>query len=72
MDFLPLWASLMAQKCKESACNAEDTGDIVLILGLRRSPGVGSGNPLQYSCLKDLIDRGARRAVVQRFVKSQT
>ena len=48
MDFLPLWASLMAQKCKESACNAEDTGDIVLILGLRRSPGVGSGNPLQY------------------------
>ena len=49
MDFLPLWASLMAQKCKESACNAEDTGDIVLILGLRRSPGVGSGNPLQYS-----------------------
>ena len=41
MDFLPLWASLMAQKCKESACNAEDTGDIVLILGLRRSPGVG-------------------------------
>ena len=47
MCFLPLWASLMAQKGKESTFNVEDTGDIGLILGLGRSPGVGNGNPLQ-------------------------
>ena len=35
---------------KESACNARDTGDAGLILGLGRSPGEGNGNPLQYSC----------------------
>ena len=41
---------------KESACNA---GDPALILGLGRSPGEGNGNPLQYSCLENPIDRGA-------------
>ena len=35
---------------KESACNVEDLGSIP---GLRRSPGEGHGNPLQYSCLKN-------------------
>ena len=41
---------------KESACNA---GDLGLILGLGRSPGEGNGNPLQYSCLEIVMDRGA-------------
>jgi len=41
---------------KESACN---TGDMDLIPGLGRSPGEGNGNPLQYSCLGNLMDRGA-------------
>ena len=41
---------------KESACNAGDPG---LILGSRRSPGGGHGNQLQYSCLKNPMDRGA-------------
>ena len=41
---------------KESACNA---GDMVLIPGLGRSPGGGNGNPGQYSCWDDLMDRGA-------------
>ena len=41
---------------KESVCNAEDTH---LIPGLGRSPGEGSGNPLQYSCLENSMDRGA-------------
>ena len=36
--------------------NAGDTGDVGSIPRLRRSPRVGSGNPLQYSCLKDLIE----------------
>ena len=35
---------------KESACHAGDAGDTGLILGSRRSPGGGHGNPLQYSC----------------------
>ena len=41
---------------KESACNSGDPG---LILGLGRSPGEGNGNPLQYPCLENLMDRGA-------------
>ena len=41
---------------KESACNAGDQG---LIPGLGRSPGGGHGNPLQYSCLDNPMDRGA-------------
>ena len=42
--------------CKESACNAGDQG---VIPGLRRSPGEGNGNPFQYSCLENPMDRGA-------------
>ena len=41
---------------KESPCNAEDLGSIP---GLGRSPGEGNGKPLQYSCLENLMDRGA-------------
>ena len=44
---------------KESACNAGDAGDTGLIRGSRRSPGGGHGNPLQYSCLENPMDRGA-------------
>jgi len=46
---------------KESACSA---GDPSLIPGLGRSPGEGNGNPLQYSCLENPMDRGAWRATV--------
>ena len=43
------------------------------ILGINtRSPGGGNGNPLQYSCLENPIDRGAWRAAVHRVIKSQT
>ena len=41
---------------KESACNA---GDTATISGLRRSPGAGNGNPLQYYCLENSMDKGA-------------
>ena len=44
---------------KESAYNAGDTGDMGSILGLGGSPGGGHGNPLQYSCLENPMDRGA-------------
>ena len=54
---------------EESACSA---GDVGLIPGLRRSLGGGHGNPLQYSCLENLMDRGAWWAMVHGFEKSQT
>ena len=46
---------------KESACSAGDPG---LVPGLGRSPGEGNGNPLQYSCLENPMDRGAWQATV--------
>ena len=46
---------------KESACNAGDTD---LIPGLGGSPVEGNGNPLQYSCLENSMDRGDWRAIV--------
>ena len=52
---------------KEIACNAEDARDMGLIPGLGRSPGGGHGNPLQYSCLENPMDRGAWRATVHRL-----
>ena len=54
---LPSWLS-----GKESACKAEDWGSVP---GSGRSPGEGNGNPLQYSCLENPMDRGAWWATVQ-------
>ena len=54
---------------KESACNARDLGSI---LGSGRSPGEGRGNPLQYSCLENSMDRGAWQDTVHGVTKSQT
>ena len=54
---------------KESACNE---GDLSLIPGLERSPGGGHGNPLQYSCLENSMDRGALLATVHGVSKSWT
>jgi len=44
--------------------NAGDTGNAGGNLGSERSPGGGNGNPLQYSCLENPVDRGAWRAIV--------
>ena len=46
---------------KEVACNAGDTGDADF--GTGRSPGVGNGNPLQYSCLENSMDIGVWQAI---------
>ena len=51
---LPWWP-----RSKQSACNTGDTGDAESIPGLRRSPGEGTGNPFQYICLGNPMDRGA-------------
>ena len=54
---------------KESACNVGDSGSIP---GLGGFPGEGNGNPQQYSCLENSMDRGAWWAIVQGVTKSQT
>ena len=56
---------------KESACNAGATGATGLIPGSGRSPGGGHGNPLQYSCLENPMDRGAWRLTVHGVTKSE-
>ena len=64
---LPHWLS-----GRESICSAGDRGDAGLIPGSGRSPGEGIGNPLQYSCLENPMDRGAWSSpVVHRVSKSQ-
>ena len=57
---------------KEFAYNAGDTGDAGLISGSGRSLGDGNGNPLQYSCLGNPMDRGAWQARVHGVTKSWT
>ena len=59
---LPQWLS-----GKESTCNAGDKGSIPRS---RRSPGGGNGNPLQYSCLGNPMDRGAWWAAVHGVTES--
>ena len=49
-----------------------NAGDMGLISGSGRSPGEDNGNPLQYSYLENLTDRGAWRAIDHRVTKSQT
>ena len=57
---------------KNPAVNAGDIRNVSSIPGLGRSPGEGHGNPLQYSCLENPMDRGAWWAMVNRVAKSQT
>ena len=54
---------------KESACTA---GDPCSVPGLGRSPGEGNGNPFQYSCLENFMDRGAWWATVHGIAKNWT
>ena len=54
-----IWGFLDGSVGKESTCNAGNPGDKGLIPGMGRSPGRENGNPLQYSCLKSPMDRGA-------------
>ena len=57
---------------KELTGNAGDTGDVSFVRGSGRFPGEGHGNPLQYSCLENTLDRGTWQATVHRVAKSQT
>ena len=60
---------LVTQTVKAFAYNARDLGSIP---GLGGSPGEGNGNPLQYSCLENLMDGGARQTTVRGIAKSRT
>ena len=57
---------------KESACNAGNTGDVRLTLGWEDPLEEENGNPLQYSCLKNPMDREAWWTMVQRVTKNWT
>ena len=57
---------------KNLSANAGDMRDLGSIPGSGRSPGEGNGNPLQYACLENPVDRGNWRATVHRVAKNQT
>ena len=57
---------------KNAPANGGDIRDTGSIPGLGRSPGGGHGNPVQYSCLENPMDRGSWQATVHRVVKSST
>ena len=63
-------ASHMAPMLKDPPVNARDIRDLGLIPGLGRSPGRGQGNPLQYSCLENPMERGAWWARVHGVTES--
>ena len=61
------WGFPGGSEVKAFACNARDLGSIP---GLERSPGEGNGNPRQYLCLENPMDRGAWRAPVHGVAES--
>ena len=65
-------ASQIVLVVKNQPANAGDIRDACSLPGLGRSPGVGNGNPLQYSCLENPIDRGAWQTIVHRVAESRT
>ena len=67
-----LWQHQVVLVVKNLLVNAWNMRHVGLIPGSRRTPGGGHGNPLQYSCLENPMDRGRRRAIVHGVTKSQT
>ena len=65
-------ASQVVLVVKNLPANVGDIKDLGSIPGLGRSPGGGHGNPLQYSCLENPMDRGAWWAMVHGVTKSRT
>ena len=65
-----LWASKVALVVKIPPASAGDTKEAGLIPGPGRSPGVGNGNPLQYSCLGNSMGRGVWLATVHGLAKN--
>ena len=65
------WASSWALVVKNPPARAGGVRDSGSIPGLERSPGGGNGNPLQYSCLENPMDRGVWWATIYKVAKSQ-
>ena len=57
---------------KNLPVNAGEAGNLGLIPGSGRSPGEANGNPLQFSCLENSMDRRASSAIVHKVAKNQT
>ena len=72
MLIMPTWASQLVLVVKNPPANVGDARDSGLIPGLGRSLGEGNGNPLEYSCLGNPMDRRAWRVTVHRVTNSQT
>ena len=72
MTMSHIQVSQMALMVKNPPANAGDIIETGLIPGSGRSPGGGNGNPLQYFCLENSMDRGAWRATVHGVAKNQT
>ena len=69
---LDVYVGQVALEVKTPPANVGDLRDTDLIPGLARYPGEGNGNPLQYSCLENVMDRGTWRTTVHRVTKNQT
>ena len=67
-----IWASQVALVVQNLPVSERDAGDVGSIPGLGRSPGGGHGNPLQYFCLENPMDRGAWWAAAHRVTKIWT
>ena len=67
-----IWGFPSGTVVKNPPVNAGDTGDAGPIPGLGRSPGMGNGNPLYYSCLANSMDRRTWRAIVYEVTRRQT
>ena len=67
-----MWISQVVQLVKNLPANTGDARDVGLISGLGRFPGIGNGNPLQYSCLENSMDRELWQATVHEVTKSRT
>ena len=71
-SIVSIWASQVALVVKNPPAHTGDKRDLGSILGLGRSSGGSHGNPLQYSCLENPMDRGAWRAAARGVTKSWT
>ena len=70
--YTSIWASRVVLVVKNTVASAGEMRDEGSVPGLGRSPGGGHGNPLQYSCLKNPMDRGVQWATVHKVSTSVT
>ena len=71
-NWVQAWASQGVVVVKNLPAYGGDVRAVGSIPGLGRSPGGGHGNSLQYSCIDNLVDRGALQATVHRVAQSRT